>query len=99
MTRKDELLELAGDSPALIRLVDEMIYLEERMEEVKKLPFIKVHPKDPSRQKTTPAAHQYKELLQQYTTIVRILTRAAGLDDSEEDSPLRQWMKQHVDSE
>lgn len=99
MTRKEQLLELVGDAPALVKLIDEMIYLEEKIEEVKKLPFIKVHPKDPARQKATPAAHQYKELLQQYTIIVRILMKAMGIDEMDEESPLRAWVREHVNSE
>lgn len=99
MSRREELLSLVEDTPALVKLVDEMLYLEERIEELKKLPFIKVHPKDPSRQKATPAAKQYKELLQQYTNIIRTITRASGIDDVEEESPLRAWVREHVDSE
>lgn len=97
MTRKEELLSLIEETPALIPLVDEMVYLEERLVEMKKLPFIKIHPKDPSRQKATPAAKLYKELLQQYTNVVRIMIRATGIDDSEEESPLRAWVKEHLE--
>lgn len=99
MSRREELLSLVEDTPALVKLVDEMLYLEERIGELKKLPFIKVHPKDPSRQKATPAAKQYKELLQQYTNIIKTITRASGIDDVEEESPLRAWVREHVDSE
>lgn len=99
MSRKDDLLSLVGDSPALVKLIEEMVYLEGRIEDVKKLPFIKVHPKDPTRQKTTAAAHQYKELLQQYTIIIRILMKAMGIDEMDEESPLRAWVKEHVNSE
>ena len=99
MSRREELLSLVEDTPALVKLVDEMLYLEERIGELKKLPFIKVHPKDPSRQKATPAAKQYKELLQQYTNIIKTITRASGIDDTEEESPLRAWVREHVDSE
>lgn len=97
MTRKEELLSLIEETPALVPLVDEMVYLEERLIEMKKLPFIKVHPKDPSRQKATPAAKMYKELLQQYTNIVRIMIRATGIDEAEEESPLRAWVREHLE--
>lgn len=80
-------------------LIDEMLFLEKNLTEVKKLPFIKVHPNDPSRQKATPAAKQYKELLQQYTNIIRLLMRATGTDESDEESPLRRWMNEHFNSE
>ena len=99
MDRKQELLNLIGNEITLIPLVEEMVFLEKRIDEVKKLPFIKVHPKNPEKQKATPAAKQYKELLQQYTNIVRILLRVTGTDEADEESPLRKWVKTHVDSE
>lgn len=95
--RKEELSKLIENDPALLPLIDEMLFLEENLTAVKKLPFIKVHPEDPTRQKATPAAKQYKELLQQYTNIIRMLMRATGTDENDEESPLRQWARKHVD--
>lgn len=99
MDRKKELLKTIEYDPALMPLIDEVVFLEGRLEELKKLPFIKVHPKDPTKQKATIAQKQYKELLQQYVNIIRVLIRATGTDESDEESPLRKWVKQHVDSE
>ena len=99
MTRKQELLELVKDNPTLIPLVDEIVYLEDQLIYLKKLPFIQVHPKDPSRQRATPASKLYKELLQQYTNSIKVIIRATGIDETEEESPLRRWVKEHVDQE
>lgn len=99
MDRKKELLKTIEYDPALMPLIDEVVFLEGRLEELKKLPFIKVHPKDPTKQKATIAQKQYKELLQQYVNIIRVLIRAIGTDKSDEESPLRKWVKQHVNSE
>lgn len=99
MDRKTELLEVIEHDQTLTPLIDEVIFLEGRLEELKKLPFIKVHPKDPTKQKATIAQKQYKELLQQYVNIIRVLIRATGTDESDEESPLRKWVKQHVNSE
>ena len=55
------------------RLMDEVIFLEERMEDLKKFSFISVHPKNPCLQKVTPAAKLYKECSQSYMNAVRIL--------------------------
>lgn len=99
MDRKEELLKIIDDDVTLIPLIDEVVFLEGRLEELKKLPFIKVHPKDSTKQKATPAQKQYKELLQQYVNIIRVLTRATGTDESDEESPLRKWVKQHVNTE
>lgn len=93
--RKKELLKLInkeGDAQ-FENLVDEFIFIENQMIELKKLPFIKIHPKDPTRQKTTPAGKLYKELLQQYTNILKILLRITGTDEADEESPLRKWVK------
>ena len=98
MTRKEELLKVIENDPALVPLIDDVVFLEERLEELKKLPFIKVHPKDPTKQKATPAQKQYKELLQQYVNIIRVLIRVTGTDESDEESPLRKWVKQHVNT-
>lgn len=99
MDRKEELLKVIEHDAALVPLIDEVIFLEGRLEELKRLPFIKIHPKDPTKQKATPAQKQYKELLQQYVNIIRVLIRATGTDENDEESPLRKWVKQHVNSE
>lgn len=96
MTRKEELLKLLNNDITYVPLVTEMVYLEDQLDELRELPKIKVHPQDQTKQKTTPAAKLYKEYLQQYTNIVRILMKATGVDDTEEDSPLRRWMNEHV---
>lgn len=96
MDRKKELLKTIEYDPALMPLIDEVVFLEGRLEELKKLPFIKVHPKDPTKQKATIAQKQYKELLQQYVNIIRVLIRATETDESDEESPLRKWVKEHV---
>lgn len=95
MSRKEELLKVIENDPTLVPLIDEVVYLEEQLDMLRKLPKIKVHPNDPSKQKATPAAKLYKEMLQQYTNIIRILIRATGSDESEEESPLRKWIRNH----
>lgn len=95
--RKKELLEIVGDDVALIPLVDEMLYLEGQLEIYRELPKIKVHPTDKSKQKATPAAKLYKEYLQQYVNVVKLLVKATGADESEEVSPLRKWLDERMD--
>ena len=96
--RKEELLTAINHDPALTPLVEDAVYLEEQLDALRKLPKIVIHPKDPCKQKTTPAAKLYKELLQQYTNIIKILTRSADADEAEEESPLREWVRAHADS-
>lgn len=98
MTRKEELFSLLrnqDDEPKARRLIDEIVFLEEQMEELKKFPFISVNPKNPAQQKPTAAAKQYKEFLQQYNNSLRLLLRLSGDigGEIEEESPLRIWAK------
>ena len=97
-TREKELLSLINHDKLLIPLVSDMVTLEEQLEYLRTLPKIKVHPKDPTKQKATPAAKLYKEALQQYTNILRILMRATGTDVDDEESPLRKWFNEHMDT-
>ena len=96
MTRKEELLQLfdqVEDTKGIIRpMSDDVVFLEEQLQELRKLPFIRVNPNDFSQQKPTPAAKQYKELLQQYNNCVKILTGIIRKDTPEEESPLRAFI-------
>ena len=81
--RKKELLEIltkAGTDNDIKaeQLIDEVVFLEERLRELRKLPFLNVHPENPALQKATPASKQYKELLQQYNNSLRLLFRLTG---------------------
>lgn len=99
MSRREELIDIIcrHDSSNLIKaeqLIDEVVFIEEQLVELKKLPFINVNPKNPMQQKVTPAAKQYKELLQQYNNSLRLLYRLSGdMGEVEEESPLRKWVK------
>ena len=100
MTRKEELLKIINKPGSqndikAEQLIDEIVFIEEQLQKLKKLPFISVHPKNPALQKATPASKQYKEMMQQYNNSLRLLFRLTGdlNGESEEDSPLRQWVK------
>lgn len=96
MNRKDELLkvfaEIEDTKDIIIPMIDDVVFLEEQLKELRKLPFIKVHPDYPELQKPTPAAKQYKELLQQYNNCIKILTSIVRKDAPEEESPLRAFL-------
>ena len=98
MSRKEDLINLIQKSGAdndikATQLIDEIVFIEEQLIELKKLPFINVNQKNPMQQKATPASKQYKELLQQYNNSLRLLFRLSGDlgGEPEEESPLRQW--------
>lgn len=72
-------------------LITETAYLESELDRLRALPKIRVHPSDPNRQQSTPAAKLYKELLQQYTNCIKVLCGVLHREAPEEESPLRQW--------
>lgn len=96
MTRKEELLKIfeeVEDTKGIIRpMIDDVVFLEDQLQDLRKLPFIRVNPNDSSQQKPTAAAKQYKELLQQYNNCVKILIGVLRRDAPEEESPLREFL-------
>ena len=92
MERREELLKLTDD-PTIIPLIDKLLFLEDRLEQLEKLPMIRVNPKNPEQQKSTPAAKLYKEFLQQYTNIIKVISHTTKDENNEEDSPLRVWVR------
>jgi hypothetical protein len=105
MSRKEDLLELLPAETIVLteEVVNKILFLEKKMDELKGLPFIQVDQKNNMRQRSTPAAKLYKELLQQYTNCVKILEaviyRNRKLEGPEEEaSPLEEWLMNHADS-
>ena len=70
-----EIFEAADEAERNLveRLIDEVIFLEEQMTQLKTLPFVAVNQKNPALQKMTPAAKLYKESMSQYSNAIRIL--------------------------
>lgn len=102
MSRRDELVAIIPeDSLELVNsVIDDVVFLEERLTELKKLPFIQVHPQDATKQRSTPAAKQYKEFLQQYINCIKMIEYVIYKDkrlegDEAEESPLRKWFNEH----
>ena len=103
MSRKEELLKYVGEdlNELVTNLVDEMLFLEGKLAELKQYPFLQVHPKDASVQRATPAAKQYKEFLQQYNNCIKIIEgiiyRDKRLEGEEvEETPLRKWFRENA---
>ena len=75
------------------RLIGEMLFLEPQLTELRTKPFLAVNPRNPSQQRATAAAKQYRELLQQYVNIVKTICKMTGSAEVEEESPLRAYMR------
>jgi hypothetical protein len=99
--RKEELIRivcrdpLSGNEIKARQLIDEVVFLEEQLVDLKKMPFIQVHPRHPELQKPTHAYKMYRELLQQYNNTLRLLYKLSGdiYSDKEDESPLRAWVR------
>ena len=94
--RLNELSDFVGKDKVIFlkNLIDDIIYMEEKLEELKKLPFIKVNPKNLEQQKKTESSKLYLSLLAQYTQDIKALSYLAGKSgDEEEISPLRLYIK------
>ena len=103
MARRDELVNIVpAESLELVsNVLDDIIFLEARLEELRKLPFIEVNSKNPMQQRATPAAKQYKEFLQQYINCVKMVEGVIYRDkrlegDEVEESPLRKWFRENA---
>lgn len=78
MTRFEQLQEIFSsiddDKKKVIEpLIVDVVYMEERLVELKRLPHIRVDKNNPMRQETTPAFKQWKELQQQYLNSIKVL--------------------------
>lgn len=94
MERREQLKQLIAVNSELVdNLIDELLYMESQLDYYRSLPQIKVDPERPERQKATPASKLYKETLQQYTNVVKVLAKCTGQDADDDESPLRQWAR------
>ena len=97
--RKDDLLNCFKNvnddkKTIIINLIDEVVFLETQLFELKKLPMVKVHPKNNELVKPTPASKLYKEFLQQYANAIKTLSMMLRKDEEKEESPLRRYLNQ-----
>ena len=98
MDRKEELLNCFKDVSEEKRLIvnnliDEFLFLEAQLAELRKKPMIKTHPKDKQRVKPTHVAKLYKEFLQQYDNTAKILLSLFKKNEEKEKSPLRIYLE------
>lgn len=97
--RKEQLHEISKnidkDVLSLMNpLIDQLVFLEEKLDYLRTLPFILVNARDPARQKTTPAYKQYKDLSQTYINALKVINSALGIDGDKVESPLRDYMNE-----
>jgi hypothetical protein len=98
LTRAEQLKDIFKDidenEQKLINpLLDEVIFLEEQMQKLKKLPFININPKNQAQQKKTEAAKLYKECSQSYMNAIRILCSLLHKVEGAENDPVDEFLK------
>lgn len=98
MSREEELQKITkkfNENVLLLLdpLIKQVIFLEEKLEYLKTLPFISVNPANDKQQKVTPAYKQYKDLSQTYINAIKVLQGALGVDKSSLDGLAIEWLK------
>lgn len=78
------------------KLIDEVVFLEVRMEELKKLPFVSVNPRNNAMQKVTAAAREYKNCSQSYMNAIRILYSVLKKVESDAQNELLKRLEEFV---
>ena len=99
--RREELNQIFKDidkteKQLIDKLLDEIVFLEEQMINLKKLPFIKINPKNQTQQKITPAAKLYKEHSQSYMNAIRILLNTLRKVESSAADELLERLKEFM---
>ena len=94
INRKEELQKVFLDldesaKQIVLPMIDDVVFLEEQLAELKKYPFISINP-------AKAAGKQYKEFLQQYNNCIKILLSLVNSDAGDEESPLRLYMKELI---
>ena len=102
MTRIEELKEVFKDADnaqkkVIFPLLDDVVFLECRLRELRRLPMIRLHPKNPARQEVTPAGKQYKEFMQSYLNAIKVLEKAVAKGNGDGDSPLKRMLEEFMD--
>lgn len=75
-------------------LLYDVIFIEKRLAELRKLPMIRVHPNNKARQETTPAGKQYKEYMQSYLNALKVLQTTLYRAGETGESPLMKALKE-----
>lgn len=84
------------DKAAVIEpLLPQVVFIEERLESLRAVPHIRIHPKNPARQEITAAGKQYKEYMQSYLNAVKVLQMTLNRYSVEEKDAFDEWLEQN----
>lgn len=84
-----------ADKAAVVApLLPQVVFMEGRLEELRAVPHIRIHPKNPARQEVTAAGKQYKELMQQYSNTIKVLLMVLYRTESNAADELLEKLKE-----
>jgi hypothetical protein len=87
--------KLGDDKKAVIApLITEIVFMESKLESLRELPHLRMHPKNPERQQITPAGKQYKETMQAYLNAVKVVMSALYKTDTSAADELLEKLKE-----
>ena len=87
-----EKLRKLNDDIRVQALIVDMVELECQLDDLRKFPKYRVNPKNAAEMKVSPAFYAYQKTLSTYKELVKLLIKSTD-DSSEEDSPLRAYLK------
>lgn len=98
MTRLEELQAIFENvdedkASVIAPLLPQVVFIEERLRELQKVPHIRIHPKNPARQEITAAGKQYKELMQSYLNSIKVLQMTLSRYSVEEKDAFDEWLE------
>lgn len=99
MDRLTQLLEISAKlepdkRTAVEPLLTDIVFMESRLAELRKLPHIRIHPRNPERQQITAAGKQYKETMQSYLNALKVILTAINRQESDAAAELLDKLKE-----
>lgn len=88
------------DKAAVISpLLPQVVFLEQRLDELMLLPHLRIHPRNPARQEITAAGKQYKEIMQAYLNAIKVLQMTLSRYSVEEADAFDEWLAERDQNE
>lgn len=99
MDRLTQLLEISAKlepdkRTAVEPLLIDIVFMENRLADLRKLPHIRIHPRNPERQQITAAGKQYKETMQSYLNALKVILTAINRQESDAAAELLDKLKE-----
>lgn len=99
MDRLTQLFEISAKldpdkRTAVEPLLTDIVFMENRLADLRKLPHIRIHPRNPERQQITAAGKQYKETMQSYLNALKVIITAINRQESDAAAELLDKLKE-----